>query len=47
MGRYKFCIYWELQIGLNIGWEDKTLMIDLPFISMYISFHKDAKGNNF
>ena len=47
MGRYRFSMYWYLQLGLNIRYEYKNIVIDIPFVQAHICFEKEAKGTNF
>jgi hypothetical protein len=44
MGEYRFSIYSATQIGLLITYHYGQLIISVPFVDIYISFNKYAKG---
>ena len=44
MNPYRLSFYWTLQIGFLIGRNLSFLIIEIPFISIYINFEKDTKG---
>jgi hypothetical protein len=47
MGEYRFSIYTKKQIGLMLVYQYGQLNIKLPFIDIYLSFNKEARGTNF
>ena len=47
MGAYRFCIYWQIQLGFTIGYEYGFLVLNIPFIKIMFNIKKGAKGTNF
>ncbi len=48
MNPYRLSIYFSLQILLGLKYETGVgfLILELPFLSVYISLRKEAKGTN-
>lgn len=44
MGAYRFSIYFKVQFGLKIGYEDSFHIIDIPFIRFMYSTDTYASG---
>jgi hypothetical protein len=44
MGQYRFSVYAHWQIGLMVKFDEYSLDISLPFMTMHIAISKHAKG---